>query len=63
MHKYTYEGPVMRFDICVSNHWSGETMATSEQKARSNLIYRFKKQNNLEPRTRVTLPGTIRKEN
>ena len=53
----------MRFDICVATHWTGETMAETEKKARSNLVYKFKKENNLVPQTKVTLSGAIRKEN
>ena len=41
-HKYTYDGPVMEFDRLLADHWKGETMAPSEKKARSNLIYQFK---------------------
>ena len=63
MYRYSYEGPVMRFDICVATRWTGETMAETEKKARSNLVYKFKKENNLVPQTKVTLPGAIRKEN
>lgn len=57
LHKYIYDGPVLKFDTCVTNHWKGETMAPSEQKARSNLTYQFKRQNNLVPGTKITLPG------
>lgn len=59
-HKYTYDGPVMVFERCVADHWKGETMAPSEQKARSNLTYQFKKQNNRIAGTRITLPGKIK---
>ena len=59
-HRYIYDGPVMAFDRCVTDHWKGETMAPSEQKARSNLTYQFKKQNNRIAGTRVTLPGKIK---
>ena len=59
MDKYIYDGPVMEFDTCVADHWKGETMACSESKARSNLKYQYKKQNNKVARTRVDLPGKI----
>ena len=59
MHTYIYEGPVMRFENCIANKWRGETIATSEIKARSNLIYQFKKQNKLEPNSKITLPKKI----
>ena len=43
MAVYRYDGPVMEFDKCISNRWQGETTASSEKKARSNLAYQFKK--------------------
>ena len=58
-HKYIYDGPVMEFNTCVADHWRGETVATSESKAKSNLAYQYKKQNNRIAGTRVTLPGKI----
>jgi hypothetical protein len=59
MPKYCYDGPVLEFDICVADHWRGETIAPSESKARSNLAYQYKKKNNRVAGTRVTLPGRI----
>jgi hypothetical protein len=59
--KYIYDGPVLVFDKCVADHWRGETMAPSEKKARTNLAYQFKKQNNKVGGTKVSLPGTITK--
>ena len=59
-HKYTYDGPVMEFDRLLADHWKGETMAPSEKKARSNLIYQFKKQNSRIVGTKITLPGKIK---
>lgn len=61
-HKYTYDGPVMEFDRLLADHWKGETMAPSENKARSNLIYQFKKQNSRIVGTKITLPGKIKME-
>ena len=60
MNRYAYEGPVMNFDRCVANRWKGETTAPSEQKARSNLTYRYKKDNGLAPTAKITLPGKLR---
>ena len=60
--KYTYDGPVMEFDRLLADHWKGETMAPSEKKARSNLIYQFKKQNSRIVGTKITLPGKIKME-
>lgn len=62
MNRYMYDGPVMEFNICVANRWQGSTYATyaaSEQKARSNLAYQFKKKTNRIPSTRITLPGKV----
>lgn len=58
MNRYMYDGPVMEFNICVANRWQGSTYAASEQKARSNLAYQFKKTNRI-PSTRITLPGKV----
>ena len=59
-HKYAYDGPVMEFDRLIADHWKGETMAPSKQKARSNLIYQFKTKNNRIVGTKITLPGDIK---
>lgn len=58
--RYSYDGPVSCFNRCVSSRWKGETMAPTESKARSNLIYQAKKQLNLVAGTRVLLPGKIK---
>lgn len=62
-HKYTYDGPVLEFDRCVADHWKGETMAPSAKKARSNLTYQYKKQNNRNTGTKVTLTGEVKMVN
>ena len=59
MNKYSYNGPVMEFDRCIANNWRGETMAVSEKKAKSNLVYQFKKKNNRTAATRISLPGNV----
>lgn len=59
MQKYTYDGPVMEFDNCIANRWRGSTMADSEGKARSNLAYQFKKQNNRNQGSKISLPGKL----
>lgn len=60
MQRYYYEGPVMEFGNCVNHRWKGETVAPSEKKARSNLIYQYKKQSNRIQQTKITLPGTLK---
>ncbi len=59
MNRYTYSGPVMEFDICIANNWKGTTCAKSVGKARSNLAYQFKKNNNRLPNAVIKLPGKI----
>ena len=49
----------MIFDTCVAGQWSGETIAISEAKAKSNLIYQYKKKHNLSAGSRVSLPGKL----
>lgn len=61
--KYTYKGPVMEFGRLIADDWYGETMAPTEKKARSNLIYQFKKQNCRIVGNKITLPGEIKMEN
>lgn len=56
---YSYDGPVMEFDRCIAHKWHGTTYAVSEKKARSNLLYRFKKENGKVPTAQIKLPGKI----
>ena len=60
MNQYSYSGPVMEFDRCISDNWKGTTYAVSEKKAKSNLAYQFKKQNNRIAATRISLPGKLK---
>lgn len=59
MDLYSYSGPVTMFDRCIASLWNGETYASSEKKAKSNLIFQYKKQNGLVPATKVCLPGKV----
>lgn len=59
MNVWSYQGPVMEFDKCIANNWTGSTYASSESKARRNLIYQFQKRNNRVPGTKITLPGKL----
>lgn len=56
---FAYDGPVLEFDKCVANRWQASTYAPSDKKARSNLVYRFKKENNRAPNAKISLPGKI----
>ena len=59
MKRYSYDGPVLECDKCIDYRWTSSTYATSEQKARSNLAYQFKKENNKVSTTKITLPGKL----
>ena len=59
MNLYLYDGPVTAFGKTVANRWKGSTYAVSDKKAKSNLAYKYKKQNNLVPASRIKLPGKI----
>lgn len=63
MNKWRYSGPVLSFDRCIANEWTGETMANSEMKARGNLVYQFKKKHNLAPTAKISLPGKLEEVN
>ena len=57
---YCYDGPVLSFGRCVSNRWYGETYASTAKKAKSNLVYQYKKTNGLLPGTQIDLPQKIK---
>ncbi len=59
MQQYYYDGPVLRFDDVILHSWKATTVAPSEAKAKSNLTYRFKKENGLTPSTKISLPGKL----
>lgn len=59
--KYSYDGPVLEFDRVIADRWSASTFATSEKKARSNLVFQFKKKFNRAPNAKITLPGEIKR--
>ena len=58
-HKYVYNGPVMLFDTVLVRDWSATTFAPSEDKARSNLAYQYKKQSNRTASSKIRLPGKL----
>ena len=49
----------MEFGSCIQRNWTGETIAVSEKKAKSNLAYRWKKENNRCTGTKISLPGKL----
>lgn len=55
---FTYEGPVLDgFGHMIERNWHAQTLANSQRKARSNLMYRYKKENNMALHCRIDLPG------
>jgi hypothetical protein len=59
MNRYFYDGPVMEFSSCIQRNWTGETIAGSAKKAKSNLAYRWKKENNRCAGAKISLPGKL----
>lgn len=59
MARYIYEGPVEEFNVCIAGKWTGETVAASVGKAKSNLAYQYKKEHKKTPATKITLPGKL----
>lgn len=62
-YRYTYTGPVMVFGVLAQNNWHGETLASTPEKAKSNLAYQWKKANGRSATSKVELPGKVRCEN
>lgn len=56
---YMYSGPVEEFGRCIDSKWSAETVASSEKKARSNLVFRYKAETGRAPGSKISLPGKI----
>ena len=59
MQQYFYDGPVKEFDTIINPRWKASTYATSESKARSNLMYRYKRINRKTPNAKITLTGKL----
>lgn len=59
MNQYSYDGVVKEFDTIISNRWRWSTYAASEKKARSNLIYCYKREHGKSPDSKITLPGKL----
>lgn len=57
--RYIYDGPVTEHGRVINNNWYGETVATSDKKARSNLAYQFKKEFGKTAKTKIEIPGKI----
>lgn len=59
MGRYRYCGPVKEFDTIINNKWEATTKAPSESKARSNLVFRYKREHGRTADSKITLPGKI----
>ena len=59
MNTYEYDGPVFLFDQLIASKWYGQTRATSEAKAKSNLEYQYKKKHGYLPNAKIHLKGEI----
>lgn len=56
---YNYRGPVLKYDELIDHWWEAETTAESAKKARSNLIYRYKKEHDMASNIKISLPGKL----
>lgn len=57
---YEYSGPVIVDGQRATWKWTARTWAVSPQKAQSNLIHRYREQNNLGRSNRVELDGNVK---
>lgn len=59
MKRYAYVGPVLIFGKITNPKWSGETLAVSFDKAKSNLMYQYKKQTGRRKDAKIEFTGKI----
>ena len=59
MEKWSYDGPIMAYGKVICMHWTGFTVAPSEKKARSNLMYQYKTEHGLMPNYKIVLPRDL----
>ena len=59
MSQYRYRGPVKEFDNIINSRWDATTYAVTEAKAKSNLVYRYKREHGKAADCKITLPGKI----
>lgn len=61
---YSYAGIVLDgFGKILDNYWEGETWAPNKSKAKSNLMYQYKKSREMPLHTKIDLPSAIREQN
>ena len=56
---FTYKGPVTSFGKVIQENYEADTFAISPSKAKSNLIFRFKKMYNMLASAKIELPGKL----
>lgn len=56
---YTYNDGVAMFGRIVEPNFSAETYAVSPERARSNILYQFKKANGYTTSANLTLTGKV----
>lgn len=61
MYRYVFDGQVSESGHLITNHWHGETWANSEEKARTNLAYQFKRSSNRPAVAKITLHGNVKR--
>lgn len=59
MKKFKFVGSICVFDTIIAKCWTGETIAISEKKAMSNLLYRAKDQMGYLPSAKLRLDGQL----
>ena len=59
MSQYRYCGPVKEFDDVINSRWDATTYAVTEAKAKSNLVYRYKREHGKAADCKITFPGKI----
>lgn len=57
--RYEYNGPVLEFGKVVDRKWASSTVAQSVAKARTNLVYQYKKSHGKTVDAKISLPGKI----
>ena len=58
-NRYEFVGAVYLFNQLIAPNWYGQTYAVSEEKARSNLEYQYKKKHGYQSNAKIHLSGEI----
>ena len=58
-YKYQYDGPVMVFGT-YRGTFKGETFASSDARAKSNIAYQVKRKMKIAANAKVELPGKLK---